>query len=69
VAGHNSLRHLLKVQVAYLQYGIADRHFGVGWRCCFELLKGDNVEEYEHLQLQQAQLAGAGYSFGTTLNL
>jgi hypothetical protein len=48
---------------------LAYRHFSVGWRCCFELLKGENVEEYEHLQLQQTQLAGASYRFSATLDL
>lgn len=45
---------------------LAYRHFSVGWRCCFELSKGENVEEYEHWQLQQTQLAGASYRFSAT---
>jgi hypothetical protein len=45
------------------------RHFSVDEGCCFELLKGENVEEYEHLQLQQTQLAGASYRFSATLDL
>ncbi len=48
---------------------LAYRHFSVDEGCCFELLKGENVEEYERLQLQQTQLAGASYRFSATLDL
>lgn len=48
---------------------LAYRHFGVGRRCCFELSRWEKEEEYEHVRLQQTQLAGAGDGFRATLHL
>ncbi len=48
---------------------LAYRHVSVGGRCCFRLLKGEKVEEYECLQLQQTKLAGAGDGFRAALHL
>ena len=45
------------------------RHFGVGWRCCIELSRGENAQDYWLLRLQQTQLAGARHRFGAPPNL
>ena len=44
------------------------RHFGVDWRCCFDLLRRKNLEEQRHFRLQQTQLAGASYGFSALTN-
>ena len=79
MAGHNSLCHLLNVQVVYQQYGINVKIL----KYCLGVLLWGYCEGMDRLRavldtkfagkltfrLQQTQLAGACYSFGAPLDL
>ena len=65
-AGQKRRRRVLRVQVIYLQQSVGYRHFGV---VAGVVLNDWGKNSGENLRLQQAQLAGADYGFGASLNL